>query len=180
MNENDLALSKCGQSIQNAEIFVSFVFKILLISSFFDQTCLYWLICFCCCIVDVYLSPSLSLSPVHLFLIYLLTYLFVNLFIYHYNNYFLLLLLLFNLSTFGCLAPWNVSLSYHIFKMITNLSFFFSLSLSLTNLSLSLSLSLTNLSLSLSILLHDQQMFHSSDCITLVWCPSVVVGGLIL
>ena len=24
-----------------------------------------------------------------------------------------------------------------------------------------------------SILLHDQQMFHSSDCITLVWCPSV-------
>ena len=25
-----------------------------------------------------------------------------------------------------------------------------------------------------------QQMFYSSDCITLVWCPSVVVGGLIL
>ena len=31
-----------------------------------------------------------------------------------------------------------------------------------------------------SILLHDQQMFHSSDCITLVWCPSVVFERLIL
>ena len=30
-----------------------------------------------------------------------------------------------------------------------------------------------------SILLHDQQMIHSSDCITLVWCPSVVFERLI-